>query len=354
MGVPIETLPHLPELLERRFPGQRMATLYALPAQLSTRRYYRLTFERADTAVEGVPATLLVMRLPPEEPADGPSRMQAHAFVDIQRFMASHGVAVPAVYAQDIGHGLLLLEDVGDVTFEQRLRQLPEQPEDWYAPYSEAIELLARVHALPDHSQPEDSIALRRHFEATLLRSELDHFREWGLEALHGPLMAADRAELDAHFDRLTAAIVALPVGFVHRDYQSRNLMCAPDGRLVVLDFQDAFMGPFAYDLVALLCDSYVELDAGLQDAMLLRYAEARDYTAAQLTQLVHGFRLIAVQRKLKDAGRFVFIDRMRQNPNFLPYYPGSLAYAARALRELPEFADLRRCLSRLVPGLPA
>ena len=67
-----------------------------------------------------------------------------------------------------------------------------------------------------------------------------------------------------------------------------------------------------------------------------------------------HGFRLIAVQRKLKDAGRFVFIDRVRGNPSFLPYYPGSLAYVARALRDLPGLAALTSCLHRLVPGFPS
>ena len=33
------------------------------------------------------------------------------------------------------------------------------------------------------------------------------------------------------------------------------------DGELVVIDFQDALQGPRQYDLVALLRDSYVELD---------------------------------------------------------------------------------------------
>src|SRR4029077_2469547 len=171
--------------------------------------------------------------------------------------------------------------------------------------------------------------------------------------ALSGQLTAADRAQLDTHFDALTAAIVALPVGFVHRDYQSRNLMYAPDGRLVVIDFQDAFMGPAPYDLVALLCDSYLGLWPELQDAMLLRYAEQRDYTAAQLEHLVRGFRLIAVQRKLKDAGRFVFLDRVRNNPSFLQYFPRSLGYVARALHGLPELAELQQLLQRLVPQLP-
>jgi aminoglycoside/choline kinase family phosphotransferase len=265
--------------------------------------------------------------------------------------LRAHDIPVPRIYAQDIEHGLLLLEDLSDETFEAHLRRSPESA--WEEPYRRAIDLLARVHALPEHSHASESIALRRLYETELLRSELDHFREWGLEALSGPLPTTERAELDAHFDALTAKIVALPQGLVHRDFQSRNLMCPPDGRLVVLDFQDAFIGPAAYDLVALLCDSYVALNAELQESMLFRYAQQRDYTAAQLIELTRAFRLLTVQRKLKDAGRFIFIDRVRQNPSFLQYYPGSLAYVARALRELPDLAELQSFLRRHVASFP-
>jgi aminoglycoside/choline kinase family phosphotransferase len=341
----LDTVPHLSQLLDATFPGRRLADFSALPAQLSTRRYFRL-------GLLGSPASVIAMRLPDDEPPDGPARVQARAFVDVQRFLSSRDIPVPQIYAEDIAHGLVLLEDLGDETFEARLRTMPTA--EWHRPYAQAIDLLAKLHQTAESSAADECIALRRRFEASLLRSELDHFREWGLEALHGPLNGADRAQLDGYFDRLVESIVALPTGLVHRDFQSRNLMWAPSGALVTIDFQDAFIGPAAYDLVALLCDSYVELDAGLQDAMLLRYAERRDYTAAQLTQLVHGFRLIAVQRKLKDAGRFVFIERVRKNPSFLGYYPGSLRYVARAIAELPELSPLRQALLRLVPGFPS
>jgi aminoglycoside/choline kinase family phosphotransferase len=336
----VETVPHLAQLLDATFPDRAVLRVEPLPAQLSTRRYHRVQWS-SDS-----PESAVAMQLPDEA-----SRQQGRAFLDIQRFLASIDVPVPRIYGEAVDQGVILLEDLGDETFEARLRTL--SPSGWQERYELAIDLLAHVHARAEATDPSATLALRRRYESTLLRSELDHFREWGLEAVHGTLSPADRSELDAHFDALTDRIAQLPTGFVHRDYQSRNLMCAGDEGLVVIDFQDAFVGPAAYDLVALLCDSYVELDAALQDAMLLRYAEQRDYTAAQLSQLVHGFRLLVVQRKLKDAGRFVFIDRVRQNPHFLPYYPGSLQYVARALRELPELAPLRRCLLRLAPGFP-
>lgn len=346
-----ETVPHLPELLDAKFPGRFTGSLIRLKGDASTRSYYRVEMR---SPVGGQLETVVAMHLPDEPLVDGeegPMRVQARAFIDVQRFLERGHFAVPRVYAEDIAHGLILLEDLGDETFEQRVLARPES--EWPEAYGAAIELLARLHQYAADTRDEAAcIALRKRFDARLLRWELDHFREWGLEALSGPLSAADRAELDTQFDALTAAIVALPLGFVHRDYQSRNLMYAPDGRLVIIDFQDAFIGPAPYDLVALLCDSYLPLSPELQDAMLLRYAEQRDYTAAQLERLVRGFRLIAVQRKLKDSGRFVFLDRVRDNSSFLQYFPRSLGYVARALRELQELAPLRQLLLRLVPQL--
>lgn len=342
----LDTVPHLADLLEATFPGSQPTQLTAMKGQLSTRRYYRLAL----AAAPNVPASLIVMQLPDEDPDDAALK-QAHAFADIQRFITSHGLRAPRIYA-GLEKRLMLLEDLGDETFDQRLASLPRAR--WEEPYRVAIENLARLHQAGASAEPSRCIALQRHFDAKLLRWELDHFREWGLEALHSPLSAADRAELDSHFDALTSAIVALPQGLVHRDYQSRNLMWAPDGQLAIIDFQDAFIGPAPYDLVALLCDSYVAVDAQLQAAMLQHYAAQRGYSAPQHEQLVRGFRLIAVQRKLKDAGRFIFIDRVRKNSNFVGYYPASLEYVARALSGLPELDALKRCLTRVVPGFPA
>jgi aminoglycoside/choline kinase family phosphotransferase len=343
-------IPQLAEQLELALPGSRALSLTPLKGQLSTRRYYRAAL--APRA--GKPDSLIVMQLPDEDP-NGLALEQAHAFGDIQRFIRSQGLRVPHIYGDyqtQLAQRLMLLEDLGDETFDARINSLSRR--GWDDCYDVAIDNLARLHRAADAAPPSACIALRRHFEQKLLRWELDHFREWGLEALHQPLSAADRSELDACFDALTAAIVALPQGFVHRDYQSRNLMWAPDGALAIIDFQDAFIGPFAYDLVALLCDSYIAVDEQLQDEMLLRYAQQRSYDAAHEADLVRAFRLIAVQRKLKDAGRFIYIDRVRKIPNFVEYYPASLAYASRALSGLPELDRLRHCLERLVPGFPA
>ncbi len=346
------SVPGLSDTLSAFYGALPQGAVEQMKGDASTRRYYRFRAARPRELAAGQPASLIVMRLPDDPDTSQPATAQALSFLDVQRWLSSRGLPVPAVHHSDLGRGLLLLEDLGDETFEARLRQTTRSA--WPERYAQAIDLLAHLHVAckPPH-QPSDCIAYARHFDAALLRSELHHFREWGLAALYGALAPELGVALDAHFDALTASIDALPKGFVHRDYQSRNLMWAPGDRLTLIDFQDAFLGPAPYDLVALLCDSYVELDAELQLAMLDRYATLRGFATGEREALQRGFHLIAVQRKLKDAGRFVFIDRVRKNPDFLPHYPQSLRYVGRALAALPELRPLQELLLRSVPGFP-
>lgn len=306
------------------------ATLHKLKGDASSRAYYRLSLPNPGPEA---PGSIIVMRLPEQafgsDEAAGDPPPEELPFLNVRRLLAERGLPVPAILIEDLPRGLLLLEDLGDETFERRLHA--RAPAEWPELYEKAVSLLADLHVQCEASAP-GSLAHRRRFDRPLLRSELDHFREWGLEAVHGALPPDERAELDSLFDRVADAVAALPQGFVHRDYQSRNLMWRPGGDLTIIDFQDALIGPRVYDLVALLCDSYVPVAPELQDAMVTRYAERRKLEAPALQT---EFWRQAVQRKLKDAGRFVFIDRVRGNPSFLPWYGPSLAYVGRALERL-------------------
>jgi aminoglycoside/choline kinase family phosphotransferase len=321
-----------------------------LPQHASARTYVRLRFADPGRA----PETIMVMRLPPDpfqsDEGDGGERSRELPFLSVAELLRTRNVPVPAIYGHDLAAGLVLLEDLGDQTFEARLLSVSKG--EWMGLYGRAVDVLADLHAACEEL-PEGSLPRTRHFDQALLRWELDHFREWGLEALHGPLAVPERAAMDQAFDALARALASAPQGFVHRDYQSRNLMCSSSEELTVIDFQDALTGPRVYDLVALLCDSYVAIDPALQDAMIARYAARRGFSVDQTRALTAEFFLQAIQRKLKDAGRFVFIDRERKNPAFLQHYPQSLRYVGRALERVPEQAELRQLLMRHVPGFP-
>jgi len=317
-----------------------------LAGHASMRSYWR---------VGEAPASFVVMVLPedarPEEATSG-GPPAVNPFLDVQRYLQGIGVRVPAIHAFLERDGLMVLEDLGDEMLETRLLAgAPAEPL-----YAAAIDQLARMRARAESAPDATCVAFQRRFERDLYRWELDHFREWLLEAWKGrSLSAAERAVVERQFDLVSEALSAEPVGLTHRDYQSRNLMLLPGGAQAVIDFQDALLGPRQYDLVALLRDSYVVLPEDLVERMLHRYLDR--LAAEGGPRLPYGpfretFDLLTVQRKLKDAGRFVFIDRVKGNPGFLPSIPASLGYVREALSRRPDLAALGEVLARHIPEL--
>jgi aminoglycoside/choline kinase family phosphotransferase len=350
-------MPHLsPEDLARtilpvaiELSGGRNPRLETLPGGASIRRYHRVTLDG------GKMPSLVVMELGdnPLKSEEASAKGAAPAelpFINVQRYLARAGAAVPAIYRDDLAGGFVYLEDLGDITFESRVLDAADDVRGRY--YRQAIDqLVALQRYAAEHPDPS-CVAFSRAFDYELLKWELDHFREYGLEAQGHALTPAARDELERIFRRIAEELAAEPRGFVHRDYQSRNLMVQDgtngDRRLRIIDFQDALLGTRAYDLVGLLRDSYVALSPALLDAMVAHYVARAGVDGARFSRL---FDLQVVQRKLKDAGRFVFIDRVKNNPSFLKHIPNSLDYVARSLSRLPELATLREILSQHLPN---
>ena len=319
-----------------------------LAGHASMRSYWRVG--------EGSDAHVVMVMPPDAKPeeitkGDAPSELP---FVNVQRYLKNLGVRVPEIVAWQEKEGLMVLEDLGDEMLETRLLA-GDAPEGLY---ERAVDRLADLRARAERSPNESCIAFTRKFDYDLYHWELMHFLEWGLEAWkEKKLSEAERKIVDQHFDSIARQLEAAPMGFTHRDYQSRNIMVLPGGEQVVIDFQDALLGPRQYDLVALLRDSYVVLDQPFIDRMLRRYLDAfHDAGGPKLDfEAFRGFfDLLTVQRKLKDAGRFVFIDRVRKNPGFLVSIPASLQYVSEAFARRPDLNELREVLGRHVPELLA
>jgi len=130
--------------------------------------------------------------------------------------------------------------------------------------------------------------------------------------------------------------------------------------QLGIIDFQDALMGPVTYDLASLLRDSYISLDEQLLSRLIDRYLEGlrrelpilqhRDFLLDDPETFRRLFDFTSIQRNLKAAGRFVYIDRVKKNPNFLPSIPHTLRNVRANLEKYPELHRLRTHLTPYVP----
>jgi len=314
-----------------------------MPGGASTRRYFRVVLPGR---------TMVAMFVPeggkPEEIAKETAR-QRWPFLEVRDLLHASGVDVPALYAEDQDNGWLLLEDLGDATLANYLAKNEDARERLYR---RAVTDLARAQQQLE-TLPNDSIVATRAFDADLLRWEIDHFREWGLEARGHHLSAEDRRTFDEVAGRLANRIASWPRGFVHRDYQSRNLMVRPAAEsLCWIDFQDALLGPRVYDLVALLNDSYQTFDRAFVEGRLNEYAAAM--RIENRGEIVEQFDYVTVQRKLKDAGRFVFIERTKGNDSFLRFVTPTIRKVSEALGRLSsrdtDMKALKILLNRTLP----
>jgi len=324
----------LTPLLERAL-ADGQSKIEEIVGGASTRRFFRVT------ARDGRSAVAMYVPLPSQELSNAKETGRRWPFLEVRELLAERAIRVPALLAESCDTGWLLVEDLGDTLAQHLEHSAQDKP----ALYQRAVRDLAHAQrALA--SLPEHSIVRQRCFDVDLLRWEIEHFREWALSARGIQLNTEQRAVFDEAAEYLATTIASWPRGFVHRDYQSRNLMVIPHENgahdLGWIDFQDAMLGPRVYDLVALLGDSYQAFDRAFVDSRLSEFCGELGLDQAAEAELSRQFDLVTVQRKLKDAGRFVFIERKNGNLSFLKFIDPTIAKARASLARLADDPKLR------------
>lgn len=328
----------------------RSFSITELTGDASYRTYYRLKFEDNES--------LIVMKMPEgkssvsEEVTKTTKKFDELPFINVQRYLDSLDIPVPKISAYSPEKGLLILEDLGNRTLEKTIWQTSNKLLIFF--YEKVIDLLVKIQ-LKTRKDNNACIAFSRKFDKDLLLWEFNHFLEYGIEdRLKIKIKKEDKKIFDELGKNLIEELIKIPKGFVHRDFQSRNLMIhAYDFRII--DFQDALIGPIIYDLVSLLRDSYAELTENQLNELIKIYLSRIDsqhpyYEKEE--ELIHDFDLMTIQRKLKDAGRFQYINTVKKNPNFLKNVPTSLKYVKRALGRQKKYKELATVIGKYIPEL--
>lgn len=336
------------------WPRAKVAKITALRGDASTRRFWRAQIEagvaRRFAAAAVVPATAILVDLGPDdlplyaralnlvaEPLAEPP------FINVQRFLKSIGVAVPEIYYSAPGERMLLVEDVGDRSLLKTARRFPDIADDLYRL---AIDQLMLFHVRGTRRLDDGCIAARIAYDQRLFRWELDHFVEFGMDAV---APAAQPAAIGPELDSLAARLGRLPRVLSHRDYHGENLFIQDDGALRVIDFQDALMAPAAQDLAVLLTtrDSASLIPPRIEQR-LIEYYFARMYRAGVpglgADEFVESYCLCVLQHALKAIGRFSWLDRQGKS-DYTAYIPHALAQARRILGGRSDFPALTAAL---------
>ncbi len=301
-------------------------------ADASFRRYFRLR-----NGVE----SFIVMDAPPQEEDCLP-------FVRIAGYLEAMQLSAPRIIEADIENGFLLLSDLGEEQYLDRLGTEPDLADSLYAGAIDSMLLMQRRGEAYQSTLPQ--------YDEKLLRSELSLFHDW-LCGRHLQLQISDDDERSwrACCDLLVENALRQPQVFVHRDYHSRNLMVQSNGNPGILDFQDAVEGPFTYDLVSLLKDCYVRWPADKVRSWALNYyGKLGDVTQTQIDeqQFLRYFELMGVQRQLKAAGIFCRLHHRDSKPAYMSNVPRTLAYILEISPRYEALGFLARLIEEQV--LPA
>ena len=215
-----------------------------LHGDASSRAYVRVT-------PTGGPPVVLVLH--PE-----PFAADALPQVVVGALFRRLGIPIPSVLDQAADLGILAVEDLGDETLQSWMEGGDDR--DPAPLYRQAIGHIATLQTRGASLRTEGALPFHLAFDAAKLTWELDFFRSEFLEAHRRVgLSPAEAGALGRELAALATELAAEPRVLCHRDYHCRNLMVR-NGRLIVIDFQDARLGPGTYDLVSLLRDCYVDL----------------------------------------------------------------------------------------------
>ncbi|WP_426702439.1 aminoglycoside phosphotransferase family protein [Rhodanobacter sp. Col0626] len=340
---------HTPERAASRLAWTRQilgdATLMLEPASAdaSFRSYWR-------THHEG--RSWIVMDSPPTQENPQP-------WLEIGARLSAAGLHVPAVRAQDLQQGFLLIEDLGSQLY---LAALDDATVD--ALYDDAMNALL-------HMQRDVDVTGMQPYDRAFLQLELEIMPEWllGRHLGHTPT-CGDWDVLEAAFTVLLHNALEQPRCFVHRDYHSRNLLVVDTDETEVpgnpgiiapglsspgiIDFQGALVGPIAYDLASLLRDCYIVWDRQRVEAwaesyrLRLRDADLID-TAVDRERFLRWFDLIGLQRHIKVLGLFCRLCYRDGKQAYLDDLPRVYDYVIDVAGGYPELADFVALLQRCV-----
>jgi tRNA threonylcarbamoyl adenosine modification protein YjeE len=348
-------------VLARRFlndTGYGDATRERMVGDASSRSYERLTLNGRQVILMNSP------RRPDGPPVkDGkPYSAIAHLaeditpFVAISRALHDKGFSTPMIHAADLGDGFIVLEDLGANAVVSG-----DPPAPIKTCYAAAVHVLVALHKqiLPEQLQVAPNVTYRLppyDMDAFLIEVEL--LLDWYLPFRNAALPDEARARYIELWRQALLPATQAQETWVLRDYHSPNLLWLPDRRGIacvgVLDFQDAMIGPAAYDVASLLQDARVDVPEAWEIEMIGSYTRARsiDDPNFDVPLFVQLYATMAAQRASKILGIFARLDRRDGKPQYLRHLPRVWAYLQRTLAH-PALADLAGWYKAHLPPPP-
>jgi aminoglycoside/choline kinase family phosphotransferase len=302
--------------------------LLPVSGDASFRRYFRVLSHNL---------SWIAVDAPPEKEDSAP-------FVNIARAWEPLEIHAPQVFQADLQQGFMLLSDLGDTLYLDRLDS--GNADQLYRQAMLTLTHIQQCRTIQGVPFPP--------YDRALLSREMALFRDWFVDQLlELALDSSEQQLLDQTFERLIESALEQPQVCVHRDYHSRNLMLIDAQAPGVIDFQDAVWGPITYDLVSLLRDCYIAWPQAQVERWALEFRllarQAGLLESVSESQFLRWFDLMGMQRHLKAIGIFARLNIRDNKPGYLADIPRTLNYLVQVAAQHPDMAEFGRWLNRRV-----
>ncbi len=307
----------------------------SLTADASTREYFRLNWK-------GRSVIACVYPEPFEE--------AARTYLDVTTLFLVGGLPVAEILDFDGKLGVVIQEDLGDTILRDVIAEADSARRKRLR--SEAISLIARIQLLTPKAFQMNSIASRLKFDTEKLEWELNYFKTHYFETFSKrKLSDEDDLRLSAEFHELAIELESRASVLCHRDFHLANMMIDSEGKMRIIDHQDARIGSPTYDLVSLLLDRITELPSPewLADkrAYFLDVRQRLGLSKIDEDSFAYEFRLQTIQRCLKAAGTFSYQSAVRGKTHFIPFIKPMFGISVRGARNLGRFPAIQEILTR-------
>lgn len=259
------------------------------------------------------------------------------SFLKNQNYLERQNCPVPRVFGQWPEYGIALIEDFGDTRLVDAIQADPQHRDELD---DDAVDLLVRLHSLkpdPTLSYPARELV----FDIEKYQYEFGfHVDTWLIGHYFDVTPTTiERRTLNNTYRWISETLASGPFVFTHRDYQSTNLMLRDDGTLGIIDFQDARQGLRQYDVASFIWDSYVSKSEERRKRITEVYR-----TFAGLHDDSERFevllRVAAIQRKLHDAGAFIYTAAHRGKIEYLAWLPDAVDIATDLMQKIEPCRD--------------
>lgn len=298
----------------------------------STRRFWRVKKDRKPFCLIAAPA------------GQGSDELaESRSAWEIGSHLWKNQVPVPELFGWDSSTGVLLFEDLGDtrlhdVVMKEKSMQNTHHQDSVIALYQAALENLASMQCRGAEGFQQSWCWDSGRYDIRLMvEKESGYF----LRAFWQGLLAhsIDEGVQEELLDIARLAGEAPADFFLHRDFQSRNIMIK-EGAVRFIDFQGGRLGPLGYDLASLLIDPYCNLPQLLQERFVALYLKAiNDHIIIDEAEFKKQFALLAFQRNMQIVGAFSFLYKVRRKIFFLDFIKPSLVSLRNRLED-PLFKD--------------